>query len=270
MAHRAEAESVVGHGRTPLGMACLDQHADRAARRYELEIEIAAVRMVVGVEEDFDLLDVLDPERRRRSSSKRRSDSRRGSVLGCVVGVARQQRSDVGPGLRERHGCRRVDDAETVLVVDRVARTVERPIRVERIVHARAGGEHVPHVAPGQVRIGLQHERDHSRGERGRRRGPVERVGVVRVGIVERVEAVVVAVGSAAIDGRDRVAGSPARRRAHEHVGALLGVAGLDAVVADRAHGDHAAEVGVAVEVGAVAVGTRRGALPAANTQSSS
>ncbi len=142
-----------------------------------------------------------------------------------------QQRAQRLEGLGDLHGARRVDHTEPVPVAVSAVGCIHRPARHQRaavgqghrrlvrMVAGGRGGQDVLHIAVGQVRVGLQHQRRHARHHRRRRRRTVHLRGVVAGAVdgrqvaVQRVLAVgvlVAALGAAGHVGGDdgRVVGA--------------------------------------------------------------
>ena len=187
-------------------------------------------------------------QRRRRGVFNRQVDRQQ-------TAVAMLRRGQTGKGPRRRHGIGSMHPAKTDQRVVAVRRH-RRMLGLQRAQIGRPGGarQQPAHIAPGQGRVGLQHERHHPRDHRRRRRGAAGKGGVVgTVGLQATRQAPRAGnVGGPDVGLAFGTAQQAHRRCADQHIGAGLGVGWWPAPVVDRPHRQHARLVGIAVAVAVV------------------
>ena len=132
------------------------------------------------------------------------------------------------------------------------------PLAVFFIHLAGRTGQNQRHVAPGQFRIGLQHQRYHARHHRGGRRGAVEGIGVeIQVGTFRAFLLVVGSDGGRGHAGQGGVFTGFGRGGAHRQVGAAFAVVGPFAGSIGGTYGNHPPFTYITVQEGIISlVGT--------------
>ena len=240
----ADVGIVAGHLARPV-----DEGGDGAVGRGEGDDQIADMGMGQVDRErhmaDLDLVGDLDG----------RGDA---AVIGQrdVGGVLKRDRDLVGrgrlqgPGFGQPHGGAGVQIAEAGIVAEGEAtavpagRAVEPPagIRVGRHLAPGRVGENRLDIAPAQIGIRFQHQRDRARDDRSRRRGAAAQM-------IIRTELARIIAGGAGPVGRD----DARARRADQDRGARAAEHALVALIVDRGDRDRVAGVDEEVVIGAAA-----------------
>lgn len=150
----------------------------------------------------------------------------------------------VRPSGRRCGGRRGVNAPEAVGVIEPASGAVLRPTRIAGIVSRGGVNQDLLHVAPAEVGIGVEDQRDEARGQR-RRRGRAAEIKSIITIIISRITCSI---------GCRNATSRKAGRCIDEHRRAEFAVIGDEAITPRGAHGNRVAAIGVAIGIDVVVI----------------